>query len=155
MIQRIQSIFLLLAILSGLACFFAPFWVFTGSGYTCNVNLYEVNKIMDTSSFQVISTIPLIVILSIMVLLGLVSLFYYKNRQMQIKINGFNLLFTVIFIGTLYLWIPYIVTDKLPDAVYEWQFGLIFPLISLLCISLANRFIRKDERLVKSADRLR
>ena len=155
MIQRIQTLFLLVVLLSGIACFFSPFWIYTGSNYTCYVNMFGAKQVMGAATFQIISTMPVIVVLSISLILTIVSIFYFKNRRVQLKINGYNLLLTVIFIGTIYLWIPYIITDKLPDASYDWQYGLIFPLISLVFILLAGRFIKKDEKLVKSADRLR
>jgi hypothetical protein len=37
----------------------------------------------------------------------------------------------------------------------SYQFGIFFPLVSLVCIIMASRAIRKDEALVKSSDRLR
>jgi hypothetical protein len=155
MFQRIQTLFLIVALFACAACFFTPFWVFTGGNYSVNVDVYQVKQYMEGAKYDIIGTIPVIVIISVMSLLTLVSLYYFRNRPLQMKINGYNLLFSVILIGTLYLWIPYIVVDKLPDAKYDWQYGLIFPLIAFLGIIFANRFIKKDEKLVKSADRLR
>lgn len=74
---------------------------------------------------------------------------------MQLKLNNYNILMTVIFTGTIFLWIPYMIEEILPDAVRTWQYGLLLPLVSLVFLILAGNFIKKDEKLVKSADRLR
>jgi hypothetical protein len=47
------------------------------------------------------------------------------------------------------------IEEKLPNAIRNWNYGLILPLFSFIFLILANRFIKKDEKLVRSADRLR
>jgi hypothetical protein len=157
MIQRIQTLFLIIALGAIAACFFIPFWIYNGpeGTYTYEVNLFAVKCTGGEAQSFFISTIPIIVILSVSAIICIVDIFYYKNRHMQIKINNFNIFLTVIFIGTVYLWIPSMITDKIPLAKSSWQYGLILPLITFISLILANRFIKKDENLVKSADRLR
>jgi amino acid permease len=102
-----------------------------------------------------VGTLPILVLASVSAILALVALFSFKNREMQIKMNSYNIFITVIFIVTIYLYLPYNIQKALPVADYQWQYGLVFPLISLAFLILANVFIKKDEKLVKSADRLR
>lgn len=155
MIQRIQTLFLVIALGSIAACFFIPFWVYTGTEYAYEVNLYAVKCVSGKAQSFYVSTLPILVIICVSSLLTLVSIFFYKNRKLQMKINNFNIFLTLIFIGTIYLWIPYMINEKIPAAIQSWQFGLFLPLLTFIVLIFANRFIRKDEKLVKSADRLR
>jgi hypothetical protein len=158
MIQRIQSLFLFIALACCAACYFLPFWIYTGinPAYEYQVSLFSVSLVSGSAipNFYV-GTLPIIVIVSISTILSVVTLFYYKKRQMQLKINNYNILMTVIFTGTIFLLIPYMIEEMLPDAIRTWQYGLLLPLISLVFLILAGNFIKKDEKLVKSADRLR
>ena len=78
----------------------------------------------------------------------MITIYYYF-------INNYNLFITIIFTATIFIWIPYMLNQQLPTAIYQWQPGLIMPLIAIICLVLANVFIKKDDKLVKSADRLR
>jgi len=157
MIQRIQSLFLLCVLFACIACFSLPFWTYTGQdyNYTYLVSLFAVELTEGNAQNLFVSTMPIIVIISVSAILSIVSIFYYKNRLIQIKINNYNLFLTIIFIGAIYLWIPYMIEEKLPNAIRNWNYGLILPLFSLIFLILANRFIKKDEKLVRSTDRLR
>ena len=48
-----------------------------------------------------------------------------------------------------------LIENKLLTAISLWQIGLLFPLIAVVLLIIANIFIKKDEKLVKSSDRLR
>jgi hypothetical protein len=156
MIQRIQSIFLLLAAVSGVCAFFIPFWTYTGIGvdFTYSFGTMGVTHVSGNAQLLIVSTLPIIILLGLHVILDFVSLFYYKNRSMQIRINTFNIFITLIVIGTVFLWVPYMIKESVL-ATEEWNYGLLFPVISFIFLLLANRFIKKDEKLVKAADRLR
>ncbi|MFH0867156.1 MAG: DUF4293 family protein [Bacteroidota bacterium] len=47
------------------------------------------------------------------------------------------------------------IDEKIPSAKASWQYGLFLPLITFIALIIANRFIKKDDKLVKSSDRLR
>lgn len=162
MIQRIQTLFLLIALGAIAACFFIPFWVYNGpdGSYTFEVNLFAIKYINGNAqnvflNTEPVSTLPILVILSVSAILCVVGIFYFKDRSTQVKINNYNIFLTLIFIGTIYLWIPYMIDEKIKSAMASWQYGLILPLITFIALIFANRFIKKDENLVKSSDRLR
>ncbi|NTW32442.1 MAG: DUF4293 domain-containing protein [Bacteroidetes bacterium] len=160
MIQRIQSVFIFAVFLASVACFFFPFWIFNGvdySGvhYSYQIGLLSIKLIEGNAQNINLGTIPILLLVSVSAILSIVSVFMYKNRQTQIKINNYNLFLNIILIGTIYLWIPYILNSALPGSQSIWQIGLIFPLLSLMFLVFANKFIKKDEELVRSADRLR
>lgn len=161
MIQRVQSIFLLIAIIIPIVLIFLPLGYLTtdGAQYVYNsISLKE--NIPDGSS--VIRLYYLAFCLFLTSCLSGLALFMYKNRVKQMQVVSLTM---IVFLITLMLilWVC-------PDIVFKKFFGarmedFIFtfntvPLIILIvveavCLFLANRFIKKDEELVRSADRLR
>jgi len=129
MLQRIQTIWILLSVLA------AVFLYITGQ------------------DVEVFGNLPLISISSIvLVLIGAFSLFSFKNRKRQIMLNNISIIINALLIGILVYWL-----QNLSGGIDFPEKGIepIFPLIAVICLLLANIFIKKDERLVKSVDRLR
>lgn len=88
----------------------------------------------------------------ILILFGVLSIFSYKNRKRQILLNTISIIINALLIGLLAYWLLNLSGGiKVPEKGIE----PVFPLISVVCLLLANVYIRKDERLVKSVDRLR
>lgn len=129
MLQRIQTIWILLSVLA------AAFLYITGQ------------------DVEVFGNIPIIGISSIvLVLIGAFSLFSFKNRKRQIMLNNISIIINALLIGILVYWM-----QNLSGGIDFPEKGIepVFPLIAVICLFLANVFIKKDERLVKSVDRLR
>ena len=129
MLQRIQTVWIFLAVLG------AVFLNLTAQDF----DIFGGNLTIN------ISTVLLIVI-------GLLSLFSFKNRKRQILLNNISIIINALLIGLLTFWLLNLSGGiQLPEKGIE----PIFSLISIICLLLANIYIRKDERLVKSVDRLR
>ncbi|SMO51897.1 protein of unknown function [Chryseobacterium rhizoplanae] len=129
MLQRIQTIWTLLAVLA------AVFLFITGQDVVIS------------------DSIPLLNIGSILlVIIGALSIFSFKNRKRQILLNTISIIINVLLIGVLAYWLL-----NLSGGIQIPEKGIepIFPLIAVICLLIANMYIRKDERLVKSVDRLR
>lgn len=129
MLQRIQTIWTLLAVLA------AVFLFITGQDVVIS------------------DSIPLLNIGSIvLVIIGALSIFSFKNRKRQILLNTISIIINVLLIGVLAYWLL-----NLSGGIQIPEKGIepIFPLIAIICLLIANMYIRKDERLVKSVDRLR
>ena len=129
MLQRIQTIWTLLAVLS------AVFLFITGQ---------------DVAVFGSIPVLNIACI--VLVLAGALSIFSFKNRKRQILLNTISIIINALLIGVLAYWLL-----NLSGGIQFPEKGIepIFPLIAVICLLIANVFIRKDERLVKSVDRLR
>jgi len=90
--------------------------------------------------------------------ISIVAILLYKNRKLQMTICKLNLLaylgviFTVFFSADNAL--EYIMSLGL-DGEVQYQLGTAFPIISVILVFLASRAIKKDEDLVRSADRIR
>lgn len=161
MIQRVQSIFLLIAIIIPIVLIFLPLGYLTtdGAQYVYNsISLKE--NIPDGSS--VIRLYYLAFCLFLTSCLSGLALFMYKNRVKQMQVVSLTM---IVFLVTLMLilWVC-------PDIVFKKFFGarmedfiftfnsvplIILIVIEAVCLFMANRFIKKDEELVRSADRLR
>ncbi|CAD0222884.1 DUF4293 domain-containing protein [Chryseobacterium sp. D764] len=129
MLQRIQTIWTLLAVLA------AVFLFITGQDVVIS------------------DSIPLLNMGSIvLVIIGALSIFSFKNRKRQILLNTISIIINVLLIGVLAYWLL-----NLSGGIHFPEKGIepIFPLIAVICLLIANIYIRKDERLVKSVDRLR
>jgi len=157
MIQRIQTIFLVLAVISGVLLFFFPLADYYNE-FSGNFRFYITElrpmdpdpKITTTIWF----TSPLWLISGVSVALSLVSVFLYKKRLVQLQLVAFNILLNIGLVVLIFL----IYTSKittLTNIEPSYQFGIFLPLITIVFLVVANRFIRKDEALVKAADRLR
>lgn len=161
MIQRVQSIFLLIATIIPIVLIFIPF------GYVdTELARYVYNSIslkeMCPDGVSVIRLYYLAFCLVLTAAMSGFALFRYKNRVKQMQTVSFTM---IIFLITLLLvlWICHdIVFKKFFSARmedYQFTFNTV-PLLTMIvieavCLFFANRFIKKDEELVRSADRLR
>lgn len=157
MVQRIQSVFLLLVFLLGMVLFYSPVLSFTSYENSYVMNAYHTINLMDST--VVSKNIGIGAMQGLVALLALVSVFLYKKRQLQIKLCKLNILLVAIQIAAIVLYIDVAKDTISPtnpnDVLIGIKYGAIFPVFSLLFLYLAVRFIKKDEDLVRSADRLR
>ena len=135
MIQRIQTIWLLLAAVASFATLKLSFY----SGNKDN-NLFE--ELTGSSHF-------LLLILSVAVgLLALITIFLFKNRKLQIRLS---LLGIVLQLVALVIYFQQIKTYVQGNFTLTSALSFIIPVFFIL----AWLGIRKDEKLIKSMDRLR
>ena len=85
-------------------------------------------------------------------LMSVIAVFLFRNRQLQTVVNRLNLLLNLFILG-VYVYQSLMMSGE--TAVSEKGIGMFIPILSIVLIVLANKAIRKDEQLVKSADRLR
>ena len=129
MLQRIQTVWIFLAILG------AIFLFITGQ------------------DFSVFGPTPFIsVVCVVLILFGFLSILSYKDRKRQILLNNISIFINALLLGLLAYWLL-----SLSGGINFPEKGIepLFPLISMISLLIANIYIRKDDRLVKSVDRLR
>ncbi|WP_437823924.1 DUF4293 domain-containing protein [Tenacibaculum mesophilum] len=144
MIQRIQSIYLLVAgIISGGLTFIVSLWSNSQTSTIYVLDLFSGNSILQKS-------IPVLFFISALV--AIVTIFLFKNRQLQFVLNRLNILINLFLLGLL-IYLSQTLSGE--ALVSEKGIGMFFPIIVILLLVLANRAIKKDEDLVKSVDRLR
>lgn len=154
MIQRIQTLYLVVITSLMAITLFAPiatFTVATGDVYT--LSAFELSNGQQSQS-----TIWMGILLVLATVLPLVTIFLFKNRQLQLRLCGAEvvlLIGAVVFVG-IYYWLSG--ANALENVGVEHRsFGwaAIMPLLSLVMAFLAARSIFKDEVLVRSLDRIR
>ncbi len=157
MIQRIQSVFLALIFVVGMLLFIAPILSFTSYENSFVMNAYHTINSVDNT--VVSKNIGIGAMQGLVALLALVSVFLYKKRQLQIKLCKLNILMVAIQIAAIVLYIDVAketISPNAPnDVLIGIKYGAIFPILSLIFLYLSIRFIKKDEDLIRSADRLR
>lgn len=139
MIQRIQSIYLLLS-----SVFTSLLFMFPIASAEKTADGAFQDGVLDVNDNGVLFGLAIAV-----AALTFLSIFLFKNRILQMNLGKLNMLLAVGLLGfAIYL---------LTTAGVAWGLGigLFVPLLSLILVVMANRAIGQDEALVKSADRIR
>lgn len=156
MIQRIQTVFLFLAFLASVLTFFYPLASFWSENFNLLFYVSGIEKIHESSATFEVNTIPLMALWALMCLFSLVSIFLFRKRIIQMRMARFAVFIDVIFMAMLFFYyIPQMEEVTESTAQYLQDPGIYFPIAALLFLILAIRFIMKDERKVRSADRIR
>ncbi len=160
MIQRIQTIFLLIVGLAMLMFLFAPIWqkVDSSSGASYTLTAFYLEMVSAPEDGVKNEFVPYVVpgILGLLaVCIAFIAIGMYKKRMRQIMLSTLNSILIGTALGLSAYWASQAEGEFLPGIQGNYSYGLFLPAIALVFNSLAVRFIRKDERLVRSMDRLR
>ncbi len=137
MLQRIQTVYLILALLvAGVLPFFLP--------------LYELSSGKEIFFMQ---NMVYATLFGLSLTLSLLSILSYNKRQNQFVINRLNMILNLILLG-LFVYRSLNLSGE-TVMVSEKGIGMFLPIIVIILLVLANKATKKDEDLVKSADRLR
>lgn len=164
MIQRIQTLFLLIAFIATVLLFFFPVANITEftqvQSELLETDYYELNATGFNDPSPNSSPLmngyvffPVIVILIMELILIGYTIFRYKNRMHQLKLVKMGIFLNIILVAGIFLNYPKLFIDS--QIEIEPGLGTYFPLVSLIFLVMAYRYILKDEKLVKSVDRLR
>ncbi len=131
MIQRVQTIFLLTNLF-----FLMTLYLF-----------FELKSFaLDIFNFEILININLYLIFCS--LITLISIILFKNRTTQLFLNKIQIFFHFI---SLLLFLLELIASQHLNSIYK----LLIPIFPLILLFLANNFIKKDEDLIKSIDRIR
>jgi len=158
MIQRIQTVFLFLAFLAAVLLFFFPLAGIYSGTVAYKFYIYGMKNMVpgEASVISFMTTFPLLLINVVIGALSIGAVFLYKNRVTQMKIVRIAILLQIVMIALVFfVYAKIIETTLFSSPDYLEETGIYFPLISLVFLILANRSIMKDEKLVRSVDRLR
>ena len=146
MIQRIQSIYLLLIAGIMLAMLFFP---------VTKVTSISGDDPLNTAGYLSLAYVLCGLIIGTAIL-ALVAIFKYKKRLVQIKMC-FGIIGLILLVYGLYLYLYVDFVSKSTNMVTSIisSIAIVFPLLALILDIMAIYRIRKDEKLVKSLDRLR
>ena len=153
--QRIQTVFLVVAILSLVAALIFPIWIHDAIGQKHVLTAFYYNITGQSGDMIATDYMPycLTAILAIAsITLSIIEIRKYKDRVLQMKLGALNSLFLA---GTILT--AFIFSNQLTKEFQGGQLGLglWLPGIAVVCNLVANRFIRRDEKLVRDSNRLR
>jgi hypothetical protein len=155
MIQRIQSVYLLLTtIISGL---FLSGTILKFIGTEGSDIIMKFNGIYHTSGENgtgiIEKTLPLAIVSVLIPAISLLTIFLFKNRKLQIKSAIFLIILEVLLIGAIAYYTLTVIQNYCLSPIPV--FKTFIPVITIILSFLAYRGIRKDDEIVKSYDRLR
>lgn len=152
MIQRIQSLYLLVSFVLVEIMFFFPL-----AHLTSNKGVYEflyrgIPAIKEGEPALFVAY-PVAILLGVIALVSLLTIFLYKKRMLQIRLIIFNMICMLGSIGLGY----YMINSQAKEltAVVDYSIINAFPLVAMVLSYLALRAIGKDEALIRSMDRIR
>ncbi|MBB6328645.1 glucan phosphoethanolaminetransferase (alkaline phosphatase superfamily) [Algoriphagus iocasae] len=158
MIQRVQSIFLFLVAAAMGVTLGMDLWhqVIADSGESFTLTALFLEK-YDNSGEVILSESKwyIAALASFVGFLAIISIFQYRNRGRQMMLNMVNSLLMVGLVATIFLTTNGINSELGANDNGQYQIGFWAVLAAMVCNMLANRFIRKDEALVRSVDRIR
>ncbi len=155
MLQRIQTLYLLIiVILSGITLF-VPNAQFLSSpdkiDYIFNLRgLYGVTENVNTLMQDVWALTAIKVLITF---IAFYTIFVYKKRILQIRLTIFNMVLMMGYYPILFIYL-WLIKSNL-KIEYSIGFVSIFQVINIILSILAIRAIGRDEALVKSLNRLR
>ena len=150
MIQRIQTLYLLFVVVLGtLLCVFSPVQ-------------FLLPEATEYVSIHAMDKWPMAVMTMAVPVLALVTIFLFKHRMVQSRLNIMNVVLCLGYYALLALYTAYVVKgyEMIGDvsmAGADWYLNVWagIPLINVVLLMMATRSILKDEALVRAADRLR
>ncbi|UBM57410.1 DUF4293 domain-containing protein [Marinilongibacter aquaticus] len=155
MLQRIQSLFLMLTAIA-LGVFLATnFWTGDQTGNTILLNPYHIVQNQNGLAAYQKEIFYVAVIAAIAIGISIFAIFQYKNRVRQMLFVALNSMLIAVAVGVSVYHVKY---DAMPlngGEVGHFDIGTYAGFVALACNWIANRFIRKDEKMVRSADRMR
>jgi hypothetical protein len=149
MIQRIQSVWFLLAAL--LSALLMMDW-YTGYVYKADVPS-GIGSVV--SYLRVTNHFPSLLLAVAMIILPLITIFFFKDRKRQRSLGLLSVLLAIAFIAVSLMRIENFKNTSPMPKDGSYQAGMVIPAIVIVFLMFAISGIRKDDKLVKSMDRLR
>jgi hypothetical protein len=146
MIQRKQTLFLLGSVIISVLMLYLPV-------FELKSEAIDASNMSPPKQFTISINALLLILNGAIGVFSFLAIFFYKKRNIQIRICNLAMLLTCVLIGLLFF-----LSDTMSsgmDQKLHYLYGSYLPLIQVLIIFLASRFIKHDENLIRSADRLR
>ncbi|MBR0340460.1 MAG: DUF4293 domain-containing protein [Alistipes sp.] len=155
MIQRIQTVYLLLATALMSLTLFLPLATIWQGGNEIIIKAWFVD---GTVGFNAPLPLYLVILLSLTTILPLITIFLYKKRMVQIRFCVSEivlLLGSAAFIALYCYRMCDVLAELMQDINFTLGFAALMPIVAIIPVVLAIRGIAKDEALVRSLDRIR
>lgn len=155
MIQRIQTLYLLIAVGLMVVTLVCPVALLNVDGEQVTLSAFgisdSVGKLSNMSIFMGIQ-------LALSTLLPLVTIFLFKNRVLQIRLCGAELVMLLgclAIIGVSIGRMCRTLVDNFEWSMLALRLPVVMPAVAFILVLLAMRATLRDELLVRSLDRIR
>lgn len=157
MIQRIQSVYLLLAGLVLAFSFCTPQIVFCGAdgdvATLCATGIASLSQTIAPLGSSISTPWGVACFTIVACLMAFGAIFMFKNRKRQIKmVNGLLIAILLIYVSDLAYAYAF---NAHHGTSMRGAWGVVLPFVAYVLCWLARRSVRKDEALVRAADRIR
>ncbi|MDO4165182.1 MAG: DUF4293 domain-containing protein [Bacteroides sp.] len=151
MIQRIQSVYLLVVTILLFVAAFMPVGHFIGADGVSSYVFKPLGVSLAGGEYQ--STWGLFGILLLSAIIAFCTIFLFRNRMLQIRMTIFGSILLIGYYVAFFVFM-FMLKDSL-NATYQIGWALCLPVVCIILNYLAFRAIYRDEVMVKAADRLR
>ncbi len=152
MIQRIQSVYLLVAAASSLVALMLPFVYFSSPINEVLLHAFHYTDIDGVPLPDIGNTATIGILFAISAVFSIYTVFLFKKRTLQMRVCVYNVIINIGILIQIYLYSRYASHEGVEIQIKS---GCIVPIVNAILLLLAIWSIRKDELLVKSLDRLR
>lgn len=157
MLQRIQTVFLAIVAIALGSFMFVTVWNKQNADLqeVATLTAFELTYTKDGVLVSSTNTIILFILAISGMAIALFSIFSFKKRMQQMMLGLINSIVIAALLGFI-IYFSF-KGDELLANGQKGSFGpgLIIPALALICNTVANKFIRKDEEAVRSSDRMR
>lgn len=156
MIQRIQTLYLLLAAFALGALSYFPLASFIGDKDSLRLYAYQLESLVP-DSVPAVSTFfiwPILGISSLVLIFTITAIFLYKKRFLQLNILRMSGILLLVLLGLFFFYYADVLED-ISGGLADYEIGAYLPVAAFLFIILAFKAIVSDIKLLRSADRLR
>lgn len=183
MIQRLQSVLLLLAAIVNFAAFFLPYGYASVQDsmdapkavvYGGNVVVEALNddpapgeqfgqwkkSVLTVGDDALLTVHGLLLGLNSLALIGMIFLYNNRPRQIRLVYVGILMLMVQVAIAAALLWTRakvWLGAENLPETAFDMgpQYGFFVPIVAVLLAWWAVKRIQKDDKMVRDMDRIR
>ena len=162
MIQRLQTLYLLIVFILCIVSLCSTIAGFNAGGeeVACFGNFGFHSFSEPFTNIDTSGPWALGVLLIVIALLSLYTIIMFHKRVLQMRLTVFNIVLLVgyILLYALYVWIYQQKLGEVESSLevgFQMKLTAIYPLVSIILCILAFRGIRKDEKLVRSLERIR
>lgn len=153
MIQRIQTIYLALAVIISSALTYVNIAEYVTKSGVYVLKMRGVYNSLDWAEAAILENNIYTLLIALSLAVPLYTIFSFKKRKLQQKLTLAAILFNLSTFGWTFAITNF--TREYIDFKTEYSIFLIFPLISTISLVLAYIYIKKDEDLIKSLNRIR
>jgi len=160
MLQRIQTVFLFLVSLLMVVDVFSPIWISvndqTGESHILYSAFHEYIPGLGEPAQNTFWPYA-IVSLTALIAAGIAfyEIFQYRDRLNQMKLGALNSIVMTVCLGCSVWFATEGQKEWILSASASYGYGMFLPAAAMIMNIIANRFIRRDEKLVRSVDRIR